>query len=155
MLKKYRFGFDVAGLVLFLVVMAPTFFWIFVPAPIDVLRDTSATTVIDTVGSVFQFVFIVALCALINKNREKLRPTPLIIMTAVCVILYYLGWVMYYSGMVYHDGMTDPFVIILMTLPPCLAFIFFSIDRKNVIALIPAVGFTVCHLIYGIVNFII
>ena len=34
-------------------------------------------------------------------------------------------------------------------------FIWFAIDRKNVIALIPISIFTICHLIYGVVNFII
>ena len=32
---------------------------------------------------------------------------------------------------------------------------FFAIDRKNMIAVIPISIFTVCHLIYGIVNYII
>ncbi|MBQ3581185.1 MAG: hypothetical protein II975_09380 [Bacteroidales bacterium] len=43
---------------------------------------------------------------------------------------------------------TNPTVILLLTLPPCLAFIFYAISRRNMLALNPAVGFTICHLIY-------
>jgi hypothetical protein len=39
--------------------------------------------------------------------------------------------------------------------PPCLAFIFYAISRRNMLALILAVGFTICHLIYGIKNYIL
>ena len=93
-------------------------------------------------------VFIAASCILINKDRQKLKLTPLIVLSAVCVILYYAGWVLYYNGM------TDPYVIIILTVPPCLSFIFFTLDRKNYPALVTAVCFMICHLIYGIVNFI-
>lgn len=148
MLKKYRFGFDIWGLVIFLTVMLPNFIWFAVPAPNDVLRCESATIIIDTVGSVCQVLLIGSLCFMINKERNKLRFSPLIIMTIICIVLYFAGWMLYYNGL------TNPLVIIFLTLPPCLAFIFFALDRKNIIAVVPAVCFTVCHLIYGIVNFI-
>ncbi len=35
-----------------------------------------------------------------------------------------------------------------------LAFLFFAVDRKNRIAMIPISIFTICHLIYGVVNFV-
>lgn len=149
MLNKYRFGFEPAGLVLFIVVMIPTFIWLAVPAPDDILRKVSETPVTDTIGSVCQWIFIAAVCVLINKDSRKPELTPLMILSAVCVILYFAGWVLYYIDV------TEPYVIILMTLPPCLAFIFFSLERKNFTALISAVVFTVCHLIYATVNFII
>ena len=149
MLNKYRFGFEPAGLVLFIVVMIPTFIWLAVPAPDDILRKVSETPVTDTIGSVCQWIFIAAACVLINKDSQKLRLTPLIVLSAVCVILYFSGWVLYYIGV------TEPYVIMLMTLPPCLSFIFFSLERKNYPALVPAVGFMICHLIYGIVNYIV
>lgn len=148
MLKKYRFGFDIWGLVIFLTVMLPNFIWFAVPAPNDVLRSESATIIIDTIGSVCQVLLIGSLCFIINKEKSKLRFSPLIIMAIICIILYFAGWMLYYNGL------TNPLVIIFLTLPPCLAFIFFALDRKNITAVIPAVCFTVCHLIYGIVNFI-
>ena len=53
------------------------------------------------------------------------------------------------------SGIVNAIVILGMTIPPCLAFLFYAIDRKNGIALIPILIFTICHLIYGVANYII
>ncbi|MBQ5331962.1 MAG: hypothetical protein J6K92_01680, partial [Oscillospiraceae bacterium] len=81
MLKKYRFGFDISGLVIFLIVMIPNFIWFSVPAPNDILRNESVTTIVDTIGSIFQAIFLGSLCIIINKERKKLHFSPLIIFT--------------------------------------------------------------------------
>lgn len=147
--EKYRFGFDVAGLILFLLVMVPTFIWMAIPASNDVLRAESVTPIVDTIGSVCQILFTACLCMIVNKEKSKLLFSPWIITSIVCVVIYYIGWVLYYAGFV------NPWVILLLTLPPCAAFILFAVDRKNLLAVVFAAGFTICHLIYGIVNFII
>ena len=149
MLKKYRFGFDIFGLILFLLVMIPNFIWFAVPAPNDVLRTESITPIIDGIGSVSQVVFIAAICILIRKDVDKIRLSKLIILSLAMVITYFVGWILYYSGIV------NPIVIALLTIPPCMAFIIYTIDRKNIVATIPAIIFTVCHVIYGVVNYII
>ena len=58
LLKKYRFGFDISGLVIFLIVMIPNFIWFAVPAPNDILRNESVTAIVDMIGSIFQVLFI-------------------------------------------------------------------------------------------------
>ena len=146
MLKKYRFGFDISGLIIFLIVMIPNFIWFAVPAPNDILRKESATALIDTIASVCQVLFLSALCNIINKERNKLKLSPLLISSIGCICLYYLGWVLYYTGIV------NSIVILFLTLPPCLSFVLFALDRKNTIAFIPAICFTICHFIYGMVN---
>lgn len=148
-MKKYRFGFDIWGAVIFLTVMIPNFIWFAVPAPNDILRKTSVTEVADIIGSVLQAVFVGSICFLINKERNALRLSPMIKAAAVCIVLYFAGWILYYNGL------AGAGVIISLTLLPCLAFIFFALDRKNMIAVFSAAGFTVCHLIYGIVNYIL
>ena len=147
-LNTYRFGFDVWGLIFFLMVMLPNFIWFAVPAPNDVLRTESVTPVVDIVASVCQVLTIACLCFVINKERSKLRFSPLVIAAMVCVAIYYVGWVLYYSGIV------SAWVILLLTIPPCLAFILFAADRKNLPAVLCATVFAVCHLIFAIVNFI-
>ena len=69
--------------------------------------------------------------------------------TAICCLLYFLCWIFYYAGV------TNAIVILGLIIFPCLAFLFFAVDRKNMIAVIPMSIFMVCHLIYGMVNFII
>ena len=146
--EKYKFGFDVAGLILFLLVMAPTFIWMAIPAPNDILKAESTTPMVYAIGSVCQILCIASLCMIINKERGKLRFSPLVIATIACVVMYFFGWVLYYSGF------TSAWIILLLTIPPCAAFILFALDRKNLPAVVFAIGFTICHLIYGIVNFI-
>lgn len=149
MLNKYRFSFDISGLVIFLIIMIPNFIWFAVPAPNDILRNESVTAIVDTFGSIFQVLFIAFLCILVNKERNKLHFSPLIISSIICIALYFAGWILYYNGI------TNSLVILSLTLPPCFAFILFALDRKNIIAVIFATGFTICHLIYGVVNYIL
>ena len=149
MLKKYRFGVDVFGLIIFLIVMIPNFIWFAVPAPNDILRNESVTAALDMIGSIFQVLLIISLYLMINTDRTKLHFSPLIIFSVICIALYFVGWVLYYNGV------ADSLVILSLTLPPCLAFFFFALDRKNAIAVVFAVCFTICHLIFGIVNFIL
>lgn len=149
MLKKYRVGFDIFGLLLFLLVMIPNFIWFEVPAPNDILRAESITPLIDGIGSVSQVIFIAAICILKRKGVDRIRLSKLIILSLAMVVTYFIGWILYYNGIV------NLIVIILLTIPPCMAFILYAVDRKNVIAIIPTVIFTVCHVIYVAVNYII
>lgn len=149
MLKKYKFGFDFWGILLFLMIMIPNFIWFAVPAPNDVLRVDSVTPIVDRIGSICQVIFIAAICILKRKDVEAVRFTKLVITALLLVALYYLGWIFYYQAMV------NPIVIMLLTLPPCFSFIVYTIDRKNMIATIPAAIFTICHIIYGVANFIL
>lgn len=147
-LQNYRFGFDPWGLLLFLLVMLPNLIWFAVPAPNDILRADSVTPVVDAIGSVFQVLTVACLCFVIHKDRSKLCLSSLIIATIICVAIYYIGWVLYYTANV------SPIVILLLSLPPCLAFILFAIDRKNLPAVILATVFAMCHLVFGVVNFV-
>lgn len=147
-MKNYKFSFDVWGLAIFLIIMIPNFIWFAVPAPNDIMRAESKTVVIDTIASVCQVLSVASLCVIVNKNRGRLRFTPKIIAAACCTVIYFIDWGLYYVGI------TMPFVIIFLTLLPCLAFLFFALDRKNYIATVFISAFTVCHFIYGIVNFI-
>lgn len=149
MLKKYKLSFDIWGLLLFLIIMIPNFIWFAIPAPNDILRAKSITEIIDTAASVCQILMILALCIFRNKESGKICVTPFILIAAGCYLLYLLSWILYYGGIV------NTIVILGLTLPPCLVFLFFAVDRKNGIALIPISIFTICHLIYGVVNFII
>lgn len=148
MLKKYKFGFDILGLLLFLIIMIPNFIWFAIPAPNDVLRADSVTEMLDIIASICQVFMVISLCIFVNRNSSKFHITPLIIFVIICCLLYFVSWIGYYTGMV------NEIIILGLTLHPCLAFLFFAIDRKNGIAMIPISIFTICHLIYGVVNFI-
>lgn len=148
MSKKYRFGFDLWGLLLFLIIMIPNFIWFAVPAVNDVLRGESITPVADMIASIVQVMMIAFLCVV--RRREYVSSHKIVFISVICVLiaLYYFGWILYYMGNV------SPAIILDLCLAPSLAFIVFAIYRKNVVALASAVIFTICHTYYGIVNFI-
>lgn len=149
MSKKYKLNFDISGLLLFLIIMIPNFIWFAVPAPSDVLRADSVTEIIDTIASICQVFMSVSLCIFVNRKSSKFRITPLIVVVMLCCLLYFACWIGYYV-------VTVNVVILLgLTIFPCLAFMLFAIDRKNMIAIVPISVFTICHLIYAVVNFII
>lgn len=148
MWKNYKLGFDGWALLLFLIVMFPNFLWFFIPAPNDVLRAESVTGAVDTIASVCQVLLVAALCVLRNQNCGRLRFTPLLFGALLCVFLYFFSWAFYYRGVV------TTAVLLGLTLPPCLAFLFFALARKNYIAVIPIFLFTICHTIYAFANFI-
>lgn len=148
-MKKYKMGFDIWGLITFIIVMIPNFIWFAVPAPNDILRGVSVTETVDTIASICQVLVVMSLCIFINQNRQKIRFTRFIITAIICCLLYFLCWIFYYAGV------TNDMVILGLTIFPCLTFLFFAIDRKNMIAVIPISIFTICHLIYGMVNYII
>lgn len=147
-LKRYRLGFDIWGLVLFLLVMLPNCIWFALPAGNDVLKAASRTPGIDLVASVCQALTIGCLCCVVKKVRKPLRLSPLVIATMGCVVVYYAGWVMYYLG-VRGNG-----VVLLLAMAPCAALILFATDRENVPAMLSGIGFAICHLFFCIANFI-
>jgi len=149
MVKKYKMGFDVWALVLFIAIMIPNIIWFAVPTPNDILRTESITKIPDAIASISQVVMLVALCVFINTGREKRNVTRFIRAVIINCVLYFVCWIFYYIGI------SNAVVILGMTIFPCLAFLFFAMDRKNNIAIIPIIIFTICHLIYGIVNYII
>lgn len=142
-MRNYKIGLSIWGVILFLIIMLPNLIWSAVPAPDDVLRHVSQTGTVDVIASVCQVLFVAALCALVHRDAGPLRPTPPIAGAICCVGLYYVGWVLYYAGF------TGPLTVFLLTAPPCGAFLLFALDRKNDIALVPAVVFTLCHLYHG------
>lgn len=148
-MKRYKFGFEFRGLILFLVIMLPTFIWSALPAPNDILRAESVTEIADIIGTICQVVMVAALCLLKRTDCRKFGFSPLVIGAVICCAAYYAGWIFYYSGF------TNAAVILSLSIPPCAAFLLFALDRRNYAAVVPACGFTVCHLIYGIVNYIV
>lgn len=149
MLKRYKISFDIWALGLFLSVMLPNFFWFAVPAPEDILRADSVTAGPDAIASVCQIWMAAALCAVRNREAGKRRAAPLPILAGGCVLLYYISWAAYYRGAV------NALVIMGLTFPPCLAFLFYAIDRKNWPAVLPAGIFTACHGAYAACNFLL
>lgn len=147
--KNFKLSFDIWAFILFGVIMIPNLIWSIVPAPNDILRNESVTNTLDMIASVSQVTMIVLLCMIINKACEKTIHKRFLFGIIVSCLLYFIGWIFYYNGVIHS-------VIILdLCISPCLAFLFYCIAKRNVLAIVPAIIFMICHLIYGIVNFIV
>ncbi|MDV4151441.1 hypothetical protein R0131_11370 [Clostridium sp. AL.422] len=148
-IKNYKIGFDILGLLLFLIIMIPNFIWFAVPTSNDILRNESLTPVIDIIASIFQVITIMSLCIIKNKQCQKLIKKPWLKWIIICIIIYFIGWILYYIGIV------NSVIILDLCIAPCVAFILLSIERKNIVALIASTIFMICHVLYGIMNFIV
>lgn len=147
-MKKYKFGFDIWGLTLFLLIMFPNLFWFVFPAPNDILRRESITQLADIIAEVFQVIMIVMLCFIKNRDAKSFSVKSKLILGAFgCCLCYFTAWILYYQGIVHM------LIILSLCIFPCTAFLLYEIDRKNYITIIPTTIFSICHLIYGIVNF--
>ena len=148
LLKRYTMGFDLWGLLLFAIIMLPNLIWMAHPAPNDVLRAESVTPVVDIIGSICQMAMIFCLCFIRRVDARPLRLSPMVVAALVCVLVYLAAWGCYYAGI------TNQLILLLLTLVPCTAFLLYLADRQNGIGLIPAALFTLCHVIFAIVNFL-
>lgn len=149
LIKKYKLKFNPWGLLLFGVIMIPNVIWGLYPATNDILRGESITEIVDFIGSICQVIMIASLCCIVNRNCRKMKMTAYMVLMLINCALYFIAWVLYYIGW------TNCFVILLLTIPPCLAFLFFAIDRKNIFAILANILFMICHVIYALQNFII
>ena len=147
-LKDYKFGFDIAAAVLFLIIMLPNIIWFFVPAPHDILRNASPTEILDIFATIFQVFTLATLCAIKNTTAKKLRLSPFVIIAAASCLAYYVAWIMYYCGIA-NGG-----VFVCLCIFPCCAFLLYAIDRKNFTAIIPITVFTVLHFTSTAINFL-
>ena len=90
---------------------------------------------------------IACMCMLVHKDANKLSLTLAVKGVILFVFIYFVYWIAYYTGV------TNAVVILGLTLPPCIVFVLYGIERKNYIALVPALAFLICHLIYALVNY--
>lgn len=146
--EKYTMGFEPWALCLFAAIMLLNILWGFFPAPNDVLRVESVTPTIDMVGTICQAAMVFCLCLICRTDRKPLRLCGYVWAALVCVFVYWLCWGCYYLALVH------PMVLLSMTLVPCAAFILFALERRNGIALVPAVAFTLCHVCFAFANFL-
>ena len=128
--------------------MLPNFIWFALPAPNDILRTESVTPLIDAIAQVFQIIMAALLCAVVNVTRNKSTRCGYRAGIAACIVLYFSGWVVYYAGI------ANAAVILDLCLAPCGAFLLWTLARKNAPALVSGAAFTICHLIFAIINFI-
>ena len=146
--NRYKFGFDFLAIIRIFFIMIPNIVWALVPAKNDYLRTESVTPIIDLIGSIFQVIFIATLCFIVPKDKSKNKT--LLIGSWCCIIFYLIIWIFYYMGIGNIISM-----ILSLSIAPCVAFMFYELGVKNYLAIFPTAVFTICHIIFAVVNFMI
>lgn len=144
---KYRFGFDVRALILFIVMMLPNIIWFVSPNQDNLTSEGSLVDGLEIIVSIAQVIMVGALCFVMNDAREVPMKKWNTILIYAMVTLYYIGWVFYYFGTV------NLLLIVILSVTPGVAFLIFSIARKNIIAMIATIVFLICHLIASLIIF--
>lgn len=147
--SNYQFKIDYWVIVLFVALMLPNIIWRFYPAPNDLLRKDSVTPLIDTIASISQILLLASLCFFRNKLSEKIDLNKKVFFLVVYLLVCLGTWGIYYQGIVNH------WVILSLSLSPCLCFGLYATNRKNRLALLPLTVFTICHGLFGLINFIL
>lgn len=136
--KKYKFGFDVWGLVLFAVLMLPNIVYWCIPA----FNDLGGNSTLDIIATVFEVMGIALLIFVVQKEQKRRYFFDSLYLTAsLFVVFYYVAWILYFCG---FNQMS---IIVFLAVCPCAALLLYEIERKNLPALLPTAVFAVLHVI--------
>lgn len=148
-MKNYKFGFSLAGLILYVLQLLPNIIWVLAPPVNDALaRNSSPYPIMNVIERVFGFMTVVLLILLINKGGRK-NSRLYMGLAALFLAAYYISWVLYYKGVV------CPWLLVigLAAMPP-LYFIFAGIWMKNYAVIIPGVIFGITHIAITCINYL-
>lgn len=65
------------------------------------------------------------MCMLVHKDVNKLSLTLAVKGVILCVLIYFVYWIAYYTGV------TNAVVILGLTLPPCIVFVLYGTVKRE------------------------
>jgi len=149
--RKYRAGFSLKGFVCAFLAMLPNVIWAIIPPANDILAENSVEIpLLDLLMNICRIALIALLVLVLNNKEEKGKKAQgFLLSMAVCLLVYYVSWVMFYKGV------ANPWVFIIgLATAPSLYFVFLAIWLKNNPALFPAVVFAVAHITIIAIGFL-
>lgn len=149
-LKNYKIGFSLTGLIAVLLPMIPNIFWAILPPVTTTLQaNDAAIPAIGLLGSSCQFLMIAMLIMMINKERKASQQKKWIGGIAViCLIGYFLSWAVYFTAAI------TPMLLVGMAVLPSVYFIAVGLYLENYPALIPTAIFAAIHIVTTAQNYL-
>ena len=145
LLKKYRWGLDFWGLILFAIIMLPNILYFILVACGVTPELKTGGGVIDIAATVFQVLGVAALIFVVEKKRKIFTfDCPLFALAGLFLIPYYISWGFYFLNHL-NSG-----VILFLAVCPCVSLILYEIERKNWFALLPTSIFAALHIVSAI-----
>lgn len=145
--QKYDISLSFPSLIMLMLVNLPDLVWVLHPAENDILINKVISPPLDIISTIFIICFNAQICIIVNQNVKTFSfKSPFIKLTAFCLLIYYLLWIMYY------DMVREPILILAMDVMPCVICGLYAYDRKNCAAFPPLLLFTVGHLSISFMN---
>jgi hypothetical protein len=142
MIKNYRFGFSITGLIIYVLQLIPNIIWISFPPVNNVLaQNNSPYPILNIVERVCGISTVALLILIVNEESGRSKKANLYIgLAALFLVAYYISWVFYYKGVV------SPWMLIaVMAGMPPLYFLFAGLWKKNYVVIIPCIIFGITH----------
>ena len=143
---QYHFGFSLKGLIIFLLPMIPNLFFFLLPAPAGTASSVSSTKTLDFLEHGSQGIFIFLLIFFVSNKASQLN-SPYTIAMGIMLALYYLLWIVYFTGHV------TLLIQLGLAVLPVFYFIFGELWLHNPLAIIPTIIFGIFHVIITLSNY--
>ena len=148
---RYRPGFCLFGLIAFLVQELPYLPWMLWPPKIDPLVGNIAPYMwLEITEKVAGILTVAILMMIITKDDGKTRNRRFLILAAVCLSIYYISWMAYFSE--FSPGWLMVFG--LSAVVP-IYYLFVALYLENKLALIPCTVFFVAHTTANAINYLL
>ena len=144
-MKRYRFGFDPWGLMIFALILLPNILWALLAGEGDLLARPTATPGLDMAVSVCQALTVAGMLCLRRCDGPPGKLLPPLLLTGAYLLLWAL----------YGLGAAHPAVLLGLAVCPCAAIVLRLVGRRNIPALIPAVLFTAGHALSTLIHFVL
>ncbi|WP_019909544.1 hypothetical protein [Paenibacillus sp. HW567] len=148
-MRKYGIQFSPVGLLFYALQLLPNIIWMLMPPANNVLsKNSSSYNILNIIEGLFGVLTVILMIFLIHKG-EGSNSTLYMGMAALFLLLYYISWIFYYSGVV------APWLLIIgiASMPP-LYFFFVGLWMNNYILLIPCAIFGITHIVITSMNYL-
>ena len=149
MIKKYKFKLSWQGLLAVALVMFPNVFYLFLSVEQDPLAANSAAFWLwDVLENVGRFGVMISLIVLCRKADVTTKMTGVCVIAIVALILYYVLWILYFTGNA--GGM----ILTGLAVFPVVFFFCTALLRRNAPAQIFALLFGITHIAVTASNYL-
>jgi hypothetical protein len=149
-LKKYKVGFSVIGLLAFALQELPYLPWLLFPPTNNPLADNpAANPVLGALEGVGGVLTIALLILVIRKGELKTDFKDSFFIISACLLgLYYACWIAYFAGF------TSSWLIVFgLSAPVPLYYLCAALWRKNYFASVTATVFFIGHTLSNAINY--
>lgn len=152
MMKQYKIGFSLCGLIAFLLQELPYVPWVLWP-PVDnpLANNIPATPLLGVLEQAGGVLTVALLILVVRHDIAKPKfSNRFFIISAICLVFYYVSWVFYFGGI------TNGWIIVigLSALVP-MYYLFIALWQKNHFAIITSVCFFIGHSVSNVMNYLL